>query len=64
MHRPEGHRQDHQQGPQHVFAKGCKVKVVYKKSHKKKGTVLSINRKVGKKLVFRALVKVTIAKPF
>ena len=47
-----------------MFAKGCKVKVFYKKSHKKKGTVLSINRKVGKKLVFRALVKVTIAKPF
>jgi uncharacterized delta-60 repeat protein len=47
-----------------VFAKGCKAKVIYKKSHKKKGTVLSINRKVGKKLVFRALVKMTVAKPF
>jgi uncharacterized delta-60 repeat protein len=47
-----------------VLAKGCSVKVIYKKSHKKKGTVLLINRKVGKKLVFRALVKITIAKPF
>ena len=47
-----------------MLAKGCKVKVIYKKSHKKKGTVLSINRKVGKKLVFHALVKVTVAKPF
>lgn len=47
-----------------VFAKGCKFKVIYKKSHKKKGTVLSINRKVGKKLTFRALIKITVAKPF
>ena len=47
-----------------VLSKGCKVSVVYKKSHKKKGTVLSINRKAGKKLVYRALVKLTIAKPF
>jgi uncharacterized delta-60 repeat protein len=47
-----------------VLSKGCKVAVVYKKSHKKKGTVLSINRKAGKKLVYRALVKMTIAKPF
>jgi hypothetical protein len=46
------------------LAKGCKVAVVYKKSHKKKGTVLAINRKVGKKLTYRALVKLTIAKPF
>jgi len=47
-----------------VLSKGCKVAVIYKKSHKKKGTVLSINRKAGKKLVYRALVKITIAKPF
>jgi uncharacterized delta-60 repeat protein len=47
-----------------VLSKGCKVSVVYKKSHKKKGTVLAINRKAGKKLVYRALVKLTIAKPF
>ena len=47
-----------------LIAKGCKVKVIYKRSHKKKGTVLSINRKVGKKLVFHALVKVTVAKKF
>jgi uncharacterized delta-60 repeat protein len=47
-----------------VLAKGCKVKVIYKKSHKKKGTVLTINRKVGKKLAFRALVTITVAKPF
>ena len=47
-----------------VLAKGCKFKVIYKKSHKKKGTVLTINRKVGKKLTFHALVKITVAKPF
>jgi len=47
-----------------VFSKGCKVKVIYKKSHKKKGTVLTINRKVGKQLAFRALVVITVAKPF
>ena len=47
-----------------MLARGCSLKVVYRKSHKKKGTVLSINRKVGKKLVFHALVKMTIAKPF
>jgi uncharacterized delta-60 repeat protein len=45
-----------------LITKGCKVKVLYKKSTKKSGTVLSINRKVGKKLVFHALVKVTVAK--
>jgi uncharacterized delta-60 repeat protein len=44
-----------------LVTRGCKVKVIYKKSKKKKGTVLSINRKVGKKLVYRALVKVTVA---
>jgi beta-lactam-binding protein with PASTA domain len=44
-----------------LFSKGCKVKVIYKKSTKKKGTVLSINRKVGKKLVYHALVKVIVA---
>ena len=47
-----------------VLSKGCKVAVIYKKSHKKKGTVLTINRKVGKKLTFHALVKITVAKPF
>ncbi len=47
-----------------VLARGCKFKVIYKKSHKKKGTVLTINRKVGKKLTFHALVKITVAKPF
>ena len=47
-----------------LISKGCKVKVIYKKSAKKRGTVLSINRKVGKKLVFHALVKVTVAKKF
>jgi hypothetical protein len=45
-----------------LITKGCKVKVIYKKSKKKSGTVLLINRKVGKKLVFHALVKVTVAK--
>jgi uncharacterized delta-60 repeat protein len=47
-----------------IYSKGCKVAVVYKKSHKKKGTVIAINRKVGKKLVYRALVKVTVAVKF
>jgi uncharacterized delta-60 repeat protein len=47
-----------------LMSKGCKVKVVYKKSHRKRGTVLTINRKVGKKLAFHALVTVTVAKKF
>jgi hypothetical protein len=47
-----------------LISKGCKVKVIYKRSHKKNGTVLSINRKVGKNFVFHALVKVTVAKKF
>ena len=43
-----------------LFAKGCKVEVTYKKSHKKPGTVLLTNRKVGEKLVVRALVEVRV----
>ena len=44
-----------------VFAKGCKVQVKYLKSKKAKNTVLKQSRKAGKKLVFRAVVKLTVA---
>jgi uncharacterized delta-60 repeat protein len=45
-----------------VLAAGCKVKVVYARSLKKpKGTVLKQSRKAGKKLVFHALVKLTVS---
>jgi hypothetical protein len=64
LHRHQGQREDHPRACSSLFAKGCKVKVTYKKSHKKPGTVLLINRKVGEKLVVRALVKVRVAKKF
>ena len=44
-----------------VFAKGCKVQVKYLKSKKAKNTVLKQSRKAGKKLGFRAVVKLTVA---
>ena len=44
-----------------VLAAGCKVKVVYKKSKRPKGIVLAQSRKAGKKLVYRAVVKLTVA---
>ena len=44
-----------------VFAKGCKVQVKYVKSKKVKNTVLAQSRKAGKKLGFRAVVKLTVA---
>lgn len=44
-----------------VYAKGCKVQVRYLKSKKAKNTVLAQSRKAGKKLGFRAVVKLTVA---
>ena len=44
-----------------VLAAGCKVKVVYKKSKRPKGIVLAQSRKAGKKLTYRAVVKLTVA---
>ncbi len=44
-----------------VLAGGCKVKVVYKKSKRPKGLVLAQSRKAGKKLTYRAVVKLTVA---
>lgn len=47
-----------------VLAGGCKVKVVYKHSKRPKGTVLKQSRKAGKKLVYHAVVKLTVAVKF
>ena len=45
-----------------VVTSGCKVKVVYKYSKKKKkGIVLLQSRKAKKKLVYRAVVKLTVS---
>ncbi len=44
-----------------VFAAGCKAKVVYKKSKRHKGIVLAQSRKANKKLVYRAVVKLTVS---
>jgi hypothetical protein len=44
-----------------MLAAGCKVKVVYKKSKRPKGIVLKQSRKPGKKLVYHAVVKLTVA---
>jgi uncharacterized delta-60 repeat protein len=44
-----------------IFAAGCKAKVVYKKSKRPKGIVLKQSRKAGKKLVYRAVVKLTVS---
>ena len=45
-----------------VLAAGCKAKVVYKFSKRPKGIVLKQSRKAKKKLVYRAVVKLTVAK--
>jgi len=44
-----------------VLRAGCKVRVVYKKSKRPKGIVLKQSRKAGKKLVYHAVVKLTVA---
>ena len=45
-----------------VYAKGCKVQVKYVKSKKPNNTVLTQSRKAGKKLGYRSVVKLTVAK--
>jgi uncharacterized delta-60 repeat protein len=44
-----------------IFAAGCKAKVVYKKSKRPKNIVLAQSRKAKKKLVYRAVVKLTVS---
>jgi uncharacterized delta-60 repeat protein len=44
-----------------VLAGGCKVKILYKKSKRPKGTVLKQSRKAGKKLTYHSVVKLTVA---
>jgi uncharacterized delta-60 repeat protein len=44
-----------------VLAKGCKVTLKYVASKKAKNTVLAQSRKAGKKLGYRAVVKLTVA---
>ena len=44
-----------------VLAKGCKVQLKYVASKKAKNTVLTQSRKAGKKLGYRAVVKLTVA---
>ena len=44
-----------------VLRAGCKVKVVYKKSKRRKGIVLKQSRKAGKKLGYRAVVRLTVS---
>jgi hypothetical protein len=46
-----------------VLAGGCKLRVRYVISKKARNTVLAQSRKAGKKLGFRSVVKLTIAKP-
>ena len=60
--RPQGHGQEAQEGAQIVLARGCRVKIRYLVSKKAKNTVLAQSRKAGKKLGFRTIVKLTIAK--
>ncbi len=45
-----------------VYAKGCKVQVKYAASKKPNNMVIAQSRKAGKKLGFRAVVKLTVAK--
>jgi uncharacterized delta-60 repeat protein len=45
-----------------VYLKGCKVQVKYAASKKANNTVLAQSRKAGKKLVYRAVVRLTVAK--
>lgn len=47
-----------------VAAAGCKFKVVYKKSKRPKNIVLAQSRKANKKLVYRAVVKLTVSTKF
>ena len=44
-----------------MLAKGCKVQLKYVASKKAKNTVLTQSRKAGKKLGYRAVVKLTVA---
>ena len=44
-----------------VYAAGCKSKVVYKKSKRPKNTCSRQSRKANKKLVYRAVVKLTVS---
>ena len=44
-----------------VSAAGCKFKVVYKKSKRPKNIVIAQSRKANKKLVYRAVVKLTVS---
>ena len=46
-----------------IFARGCKTRVRYLVSKRAKNTVLAQSRKAGKKLSFRSVVQLTIAKP-
>jgi uncharacterized delta-60 repeat protein len=45
-----------------VYAKGCKVQVTYAASKKRNNTVIAQSRKAGKKLGYRSVVKLTVAK--
>jgi hypothetical protein len=44
-----------------VVAAGCKFKVVYKRSKRPKNVVIAQSRKAGKKLVYHAVVKLTVS---
>jgi uncharacterized delta-60 repeat protein len=44
-----------------LLAKGCKVQLKYKASKKAKSTILTQSRKAGKKLSYRAVVRLTVA---
>ena len=44
-----------------VVTAGCKFKVVYKKSKRPKNVVLAQSRKANKKLVYHALVRLTVS---
>ena len=44
-----------------VIAAGCKVKVVYKHSKRPKNVVLLQSRKANKKLVYNALIRLTVS---
>jgi uncharacterized delta-60 repeat protein len=44
-----------------LLAKGCKVQLKYKVSKKAKNTILTQSRKAGKKLSYRAVVRLTVA---
>jgi uncharacterized delta-60 repeat protein len=48
-------------GRRAILARGCKVQLKYVASKKAKGTILSQSRKAGKKLSYRAVVRLIIA---